>query len=93
MESEKTALSKGPVVPPNEAPAVAPVSSVVGPESSEEERPVHNEKIKGVSRGTKFVPNAALSSATAAQKPSLFTRRMFLVRLLIPSHSTATNDL
>jgi hypothetical protein len=36
-----------------------------------------NEKVRGT---TKLVDNAALSHATATQKPSLLTKRMFLVR-------------
>jgi hypothetical protein len=39
-----------------------------------------HEKLGG-KHATKFVANAALSQATAIQKPSLFTKNMFLVCL------------
>lgn len=40
---------------------------------------VEEEKHREGNVPTKFVSNAALSQATAIQKPSLFTKNMFLV--------------
>ena len=38
----------------------------------------------GEKPATKLVANAALSQATAIQKPSLFSKNMFLVCLFLP---------
>ena len=76
MESEKAQHAVAPIVSPHS--------------DSIPDSPLENTHHNGSTEEiTKLVGSAALSSATAAQKPSLFTKRMFLVRtrrISIPFH-------
>jgi hypothetical protein len=77
MESEKAQNPVTPIVPPDVPPKLTPAHSNDAIPDSPSLEPQQKEKAEET---TKFVHSAALSKATAAQKPSLFTRRMFQVR-------------
>jgi hypothetical protein len=77
MESEKAQRSVTPIVPPAVSPDLTPIHSGNITPDSPNGLTQNNEKTMET---TKLVHSAALSKATAAQKPSLFTRRMFQVR-------------
>jgi hypothetical protein len=78
MVSEKSAGSGAPVNPSEPSPVLSGENKL---ETTHQDFQLQqNDKLSEQGNGaTKQVHSAALSEATAAQKPSLFTKRMFLV--------------